>query len=315
MQISSAVIRESLGGAAVVFCVSLLVAPAEPALTSWPTHPGWLIVLLLAARYGSGGLCAGAIFGTAAVALASLCAGAGLAPLAARASALGDLGAAVAGVLVAWVADAQQRRNAALGSQMAVLDGRARGAEDCVAQLTEAALALRVRADRTETSLAFLHDIAVRMASAAPRDRAEAALDLALARTGARAGLVQITDGGRLRTLASRGMWSLDALTPPSVHRDLTACAALEHRRAIQARDVADVRVGDSDLAAPILSPGGDPMGVIALRGVPFTALEAVSLSDLHIVACWLARGLSAGAIETPESGAPAPEHRLADAG
>ncbi|HEX7838991.1 MAG TPA: hypothetical protein VF469_16045, partial [Kofleriaceae bacterium] len=118
-----------------------------------------------------------------------------------------------------------------------------------------------------------------------------------------------------LRTLASRGMWSLDALAPPSVHRDRTACAALAHRRTVQARDVADVRIGDSDLAAPILTRDGGAMGVIALRGVPFTALGAASLSDLNIVACWLARGLSAGTIEPPESGAPAPEHRLADAG
>ena len=99
------------------------------------------------------------------------------------------------------------------------------------------------------------------------------------------------------------------------MHRDRTACAALEHRRAVQARDVAGVRIGDSDLAAPILSRDGDAIGVIALRGVPCTALETASLSDLNIVACWLARGVSAGTTETPDSGAPAPKHRLADAG
>lgn len=312
MQISRRVVYESLGGGAIVFCLSLLIAPEEPALTSWATHPGWLLVLLLAARYGSGGLFAGAICAAAGVALASLCAGTGLGPLAARTSALGDLGAVVASAMVAWVADSQQRRGAALASQMTALEERARAAEDCVAQLTETALALRERADRTETSLAFLYDVAVRMASSAPRDTAEAALELALARTGARAGLVEITDGSRQRTLAARG--SLDALAPP-VQRDRTACAAQEHRRAVQARDVAGVRICDSDLAAPILSRDGRALGVIALRGVPFAALGAASLSDLNIVACWLARGLAAATMDCPDSGAPAPELRLADAG
>lgn len=312
MQISRRVVYESLGGGAIVFCLSLLIAPEEPALTSWAMHPGWLLVLLLAARYGSGGLFAGAICAAAGVALASLCAGTGLGPLAARTSALGDLGAVIASAMVAWVADAQRRRGAALASQMTALEERARGAEDSVAQLTETALALRVRADRTETSLAFLYDVAVRMASSGPRDTAEAALELALARTGARAGLVEIADGSQLRTLATRG--SLDALAPPVQH-DRTACAAQEHRRAVQARDVAGVRICDSDLAAPILSRDGRALGVIALRGVPFAALGAASLSDLNIVACWLARGLTTATMDFLDSGTPAPELGLADAG
>src|SRR5436190_3570099 len=147
MQISRRVVYESLGAGAIVFCLSLLIAPEEPALTSWATHPGWLLVLLLAARYGSGGLFTGAICAAAGVALASLCAGTGLGPLAARTSALGDLGAVVASAMVAWVADSRQRRGAALASQMTALEERARGAEDSIAQLTETALALRVRTD------------------------------------------------------------------------------------------------------------------------------------------------------------------------
>jgi hypothetical protein len=316
-QTSSHILREALVGAAVVLCLSLLLAPAGPALTSWAAHPGWLVVLILAARYGNRGLCAGTVFATLAVALASLCAGPGLAPLAARASSMGDLGAALAGVMVAWVADSQQKRTRALVVQMAVLDEHARGAEESIVQLTEAALALRSRADRTENSLAFLHDIAVRMESTRSCDNAEAALELVLARTGARAGLVQIVDAGRLRTLASRGTWSLETLTPPTVPRDRTACAALAYRRPVQAREVAGVQTGDSDMAAPILSRDGQVMGMIALWGVPFAALRAASLSDLNIVACWLARSLSTATSEVIDidAGAAAPEQRLADAG
>lgn len=299
MQTSRRIIREALVGAAVVFCLSLLFAPMAPAFPSWAAHPGWLVVLILAARYGNRGLCAGMIFATVAVALASLCAGAGLAPLAVRASSMGDLGAAIAGVMVAWVVNSQHRRNGALVSQMAALDERARGAEESVVQLTEAALALRSRANRTESSLGFLHDIAVRMESTTPGDSAEAALELALARTGARAGLVQIADDGRLRTLAAKGTWSLDTLIPPPVHGDRTACAALQCRRPVQAREVAGVQADDSDMAAPILARDGHVMGMIALRGVPFAALRTASLSDLNILACWLARALSTGSTET----------------
>lgn len=315
MQTFRRIIRESLVGAAVVFCLSLLFAPAGPAFTSWAAHPGWLVVLILAARHGTRGLCAGTIFAVIAVVLASLCAGSGLEPLAARAASLDDLGAAIAGMMVAWVADSQHRRNGALVSQMAALDERARGAEESVVQLTEAALALRSRADRTENSLAFLHDIAVRMESTAPWDNAEAALELALARTGARAGLVQIADAGRIRTLASRGTSSLDALMPPPAHRDRTARAARTYRRPVQAREVADVRAGDSDMAAPIVSRDGHVMGMIALRGVPFAALRTASLSDLNIVARWLSRALSTGNTETIDAGPAAPAERLGHVG
>jgi len=314
MQTSRRIIRDSLVGSAVVFCLSLLLAPAAPALTSWAVHPGWLVVLILAARYGIRGLCTGAVCSAAAVTLASLCAGSGLAALAARASSREDLGAAVAGMMVAWVADSQHRRNGALVSQMAALDRRARDAEDSIGQLTEAALALRSRLDRTEHSLAFLHGIAVRLETATPCDKAEAALELALVRTGARAGLVQITDAARSRTLACRGTWSLDEIAPPA-HRDHTARAALETRRAVQARELADAQVGDSDMVAPILSPDGRAIGFVALRGVPFAALSTASLSDLDIVACWLARALLAGNSEIIDAGAAAPVQRLADAG
>jgi hypothetical protein len=217
--------------------------------------------------------------------------------------------------MVAWVAESQQRRNGALVSQIAALDERARGAEGSVVHLMEAALMLRSRADRTENSLAFLHNIAVRMAGSTPRDSAEAALELALMRTGARAGVVQTGDPGRLRTLASRGIWSLDTLTPPPVHRDRTACAALACRRPVQARQVADVRIGDSDMAAPVLSRDGRLLAVIALRGVPSSALTTASLSELHVVACWLARSLSLSAGENLDAGAADPGQRLADAG
>src|SRR5678816_245705 len=72
------VIREALAGAAILLCVSLLLGPSSPALASWAAHPGWLIVLMLAARYGNLGFLAGTIAVALAAALAPLCAGEGL---------------------------------------------------------------------------------------------------------------------------------------------------------------------------------------------------------------------------------------------
>jgi hypothetical protein len=305
------VIREALAGAAILLCVSLLLGPSSPALASWAAHPGWLIVLMLAARYGNLGFLAGTIAVALAAALAPLCAGEGLESLAQRASSTGDIGAAIASVLVGWVASSRQKRTRAMVSQLAAATGRARDSEEAVMRVTEAAIALRSRADRTESSLAFLSDIADRMQNASPCGGAEAALQLALARTGARAGLVQVADNGRLRTLASWGAWSLDSLEPPTVHRDRTASAAVEQGRALRAVDVAEVRVDDSDLAAPLISRDGRVIGMMALRGVPYAAMRTASLSDLNTVARWLSRVLP----NEIDAGPVARNQRRADAG
>lgn len=309
MQISRHILRESLLWSAVAFGLSLIMAPV---IADQAAHPGWLVVLALAARYGTPGLCAATVFAAAATALAALCTGPGLAALAEPAGS--DLGAAIAGVMVAWIADSQLWRTGVMASQVAALAERARDAEESVARLTEAALVLRAQVDRTEHSLAFLHDIAVRM-EGTPRDSAEAALDLALARTGARAGVVQIASDDRCRTLASRGAWNLDELMPPPGQRDRTACAALKRRRAVHAGEVAGVRASDSDIAAPILSRDGHALGIIALRGVPLSTLCAASLSDLNIVVSWLAHALSTRTTEAIDAAAGDPVDRLADAG
>jgi hypothetical protein len=54
-------------------------------------------------------------------------------------------------------------------------------------------------------------------------------LELALARTGARAGVVQLVDErGRLRTIASLGAWTLLRARPPEVLLDPTIQAAFD---------------------------------------------------------------------------------------
>jgi hypothetical protein len=288
----SPILREALAGAGIVLCLSLLLDPGSPALASWAVHPGWLIVLILAARYGTLGFLAGTSGAALGAALAALCARAALQPLAERVSSQPDLAAAVAGVLVGWVGSSHHKRARALAADLTMTTTRAHDGEEAVVRLTEAAIALRARADRTESSLAFLSDIAERIETASPRRGAEAALELAVARTGARAGIVQIAHDGRLRMLAAHGAWSLDSLEPPAVHRDRTAYAALQHGHPVLASEVAGVRADDSDLAAPIVRSDGRVVGMIALRGVPFVAVKAASLSDLNVVARWLSRVL-----------------------
>lgn len=287
------ILREALAGASILLCLSLLLGPTSRVLSSGTAHPGWLVVLILAARYGNGGLLAGTVAAAAAAVLAPLCAGAGLEPLTARASSIADLGAAVAAVLVGWVASSHHKRTQGLAVELAAAATRARDGEEAVTRLTEAAIALRSRADRTESSLAFLSDIAERIDLAGPRGAAEAALQLVIARTGAHAGLVQIADDGRLRTLASHGAWSFDSVEPPAVHRDLTAQAAMEQARPVRASDVAGARTEDSDLAAPLVGGDGHVVGMIALRGVPFPGMKTTSLSDLGVMARWLSRALT----------------------
>lgn len=286
------VVYEAAAGAALVLCISLLVDPTAPERTSWPAHPGWLVVLLLAARYGNRGVLAGTVAAGLAAGLASVCTGSELGAFPGATSSH-DLSAALAAILVGWVSNAHHRRTRGLTLQLAEATTHAREREEAVTRLTEAAIALRARVDRTERSLAFLSDIAERIDLGGPREGAEAALQLAIARTGARAGLVQIVENGRLRTLASHGAWSLDSLEPPALHRDRTAYAAVDHARPVRASDVAEVRPDDSDLAAPIFGGDGLVAGMIALRGVPYAAMKTASLSDLNVVARWLSRALA----------------------
>lgn len=304
---SRRILYEAVAGGALVLSISLLIE-AAPAERWWPAHPGWLVVLLLAARYGNRGLLAGVASAGLAAGLALVVTGAELGSLTARMSS-GDLGAALAAILVSWVASAHHERSRGLAVQLARSTARTHDSEQAVTRLTEAAIALRGRVERTEGSLSFLSDIARRIDLGEPSDGAEAALQLAIAPTGARAGLVQIVENGRLRTLASHGAWSLDSLEPPALHRDRTAYAAVERAQPVRAYEVDDVRPDDSDLAAPIIRSDGVITGMIALRGVPFAAMKAASLSDLDVVARWLSRtldGASAGGAASSQRNADA---------
>jgi hypothetical protein len=162
-----------------------------------------------------------------------------------------------------------------------------------VAELREAAVALRARADRLETSLTFLRDVATRLEGDDATAAAQGGLELAMGRIGARAGVVQISCREGLKTIASSGAWSPD-IAAPDLFSDRTATAVLRNRRAVRAIDINDVGPNDSDLVAPIFDSRGAIVGLMALRGVPQGGASVAALHDLSLVAGWCAKSLIA---------------------
>jgi len=285
--------RELLAGAVAGACIGLLGDPSNPALSTLPIHPIWAIALILAARYGARGLIAIPALTSSLVIAEWLAGGSGAAALA-RAEYAGDLAIWFVAVAVALVGASHERRKELLTLRLDAAELRARAAEAAVDKLSDAALALRDRCDRSQTSLVFLADVAARINEPDPSGAGQAALELAMARTGAGAGFVQLIEaGGRLRMLTSRGTWSADSFRPPALFRDLTAAAAIERGVAVAAHEVDDVRAEDSDLVAPLIGPDGRVIGVLALRRVPYRALAGAIREDLVAVARWAAGPLA----------------------
>jgi hypothetical protein len=293
-------VRDTLVASAVAGVIALVISPADPSLASLPVHPAWIVAIILAARYGSLGL-----YGIPAVITgvqaAVFMTGSGELSMVERLQRPGDLIALMAVGLVGVIGALHETRVASLAAKLRSAEKRANHAEVAVEDLADASIALRDRCDRSNTSLAFLSDIAVRMDSPDPAGAGDAALTLAMARTGARGGFVQLLDGNRLKTLCSRGMWSAERLAPPAVFRDAVAHAALDRNRPVAAHEIASASMDDSDLAAPLLDASGKVVGVLALRGIAYPALSPAAREDLAAVARWAAR-----AFARPLHGAPA---------
>ena len=296
-------------------CLALITSPTDPSMTTMPIHPMWAIALVLAARHGARGLLAIPALVVGLVG-AQLLSGGDVAAAIARTQQPGDLAVWCVAVVVALVGASHERRKAVLSERLAAAEERAVAAEAAVAQLGDAALALRDRVDRSESSLVFLADVAARMDDPDPNGAGQAALELAMARTGAGAAFVQLLDGaGRLRTLSARGRWSAETFWPPALFRDRTAALALKKGVAVAAHEVPEVRSEDSDLVAPLIAPNGKKIGVIALRRVPYQRLAGATREDLIAVARWAAGALARhpAAINTstgPEPATAAPPRR-----
>jgi hypothetical protein len=291
------VAREAVVVAVLVAGLTALVAPRDLGAGLAP-HPAWAAVILLSARYGSRGFgfALAALCGT--LALIAIAMGLAVGPLLAVASnSLPDLAALAVSVLVAWISSAHERRIADLSARGAELAQKGTGDDTIVAELRDAAMALRARADRLDHSLTFIRDVAARLEGGDPLMGSQAALELAIARTGARAGVVQLVgDRGRLRTVASLGAWTLLRARPPDVLLDRTIKAALESAAPVRAidlpdlADLADAARDQSDVATPIVDEAGEVLGVLALRGVPADSLCHTLVHDIGLIARWCAK-------------------------
>jgi uncharacterized coiled-coil protein SlyX len=193
--------------------------------------------------------------------------------------------------MVGWIGSTHERSQADTQARLAALEQRCAADQAALAELRRAALVLRARADRLDTSLTFLREVAARLFGRDPDAAAQAALDLATARLGARAAVVQVVGEAGLAPLASVGVWTPDGRAA-GVADDRTAAAAARTRRPVRAVDLPEAGPNDSDLAAPILGPGGRLVGVLAVRGVPQGGASAAALRDLAVIAAWSAAAL-----------------------
>ena len=238
-------------------------------------HPGWIAVLVLAARYGSGGLFTGLIAVAGATVIGSALAGTGLVTSWSRLESTPNLIAFGACLTVSWVASWHLRREADLSERLRAVSGRAADSQAAIEALRGGVATLRSRVDRTSTSLSFLRDAAVRLEGTDPVAAAEGAAELALARTGACAVAVEVGMNGFRRVLAVR-----DARGPMML---------------------APLVVSGADLIVPILK-GSGRIGVIALWGIHRSGLDDATANDLAVIASWCAPALAIVAWRSEEA-------------
>src|SRR5262249_19682241 len=146
-------------GLGVVATLAIAAACGVPylGLGAVDPHPVWLVVLVIAARYGTRGLVVvlPLAWGALAVAGGPGGPGRGLDTLAMPI----ERGALAGTVLVAWIASANERRERALAAKVAELERHVSADRVTIGDLRRAALALRARTDRLDLSLTFLRNI------------------------------------------------------------------------------------------------------------------------------------------------------------
>jgi len=270
----------------------MIASPHDIWLTNIGFHPAWIIVLVLAAHYGSRGMFLALGLSVAALSGAAFLLGNSFAGLQTRTSNPSDLFALAASLLVAWLAMMSERRTARLSRHLADAERDQMAASEALAAFHEHVAPLRQRYERIDLSVAMWRDLASRLESGDPALAARAALDLSAIRSGAMGGVVYYWQGSTLGLLSRCGRESSQP-GASDISFDRTARAAVHLRHAVLATEVEAASEADSDVAAPILDEvTGSVLGVIALRGVSPTRLRTADVRDLTIVAQWLAPAL-----------------------
>jgi hypothetical protein len=296
------VAREAVLLAAVVMALTAALAPRDLG-TGFAPHVGWVVVILLAARHGGRGFGFGLFAGFGALALTALGMGVPVAPLLkAVGNSRPDLIALVVSMLVATVASTRERRVVQLVTHAAELGKKSKADDDTIGALRDAAVSLRARADRLDHCVTFLREVAARLEGSEPLAAAQAALDLALARTAAEAGAVVVLDGGRPKTFALLGNWVSDVVV------DGTIAAAFGSGAPARACDLPGAGPEYCDVATPIVDEAGRVFGVLALRGVPADSLRHTLVHDLGLIAQWCAKAMRHHVVEVTVAPAGADE-------
>jgi hypothetical protein len=295
------ILFEALAASAMALAVALILSPSDAGLRRPGPHLVWIAILLLAARYGTKGLILSLPFSVVGVvALAKILGEMGA--LGKRLDGGADLVALVAAVLVGWVASTQESRRDELVRTLDAVKNRSLADRQTAREMQDALVALRSRADRMNLSLTFMRHVAQRLEGGDPEEAAGAALMLAMACLEADAGLVKLigsspsgapaTPAGGPRLLSCSGPWNSDGATP-TLDGDHVIAAALSGRCPARAVDVDAARVGDADMAAPLLDRHGEPFGVMAVRGIPYGSASKIALHDLAVAGGWLANVLT----------------------
>ena len=264
------------------------MSPGDAGLRVPGPHFMWMAILILAARYGAKGLLFSLPVAWGTLVVVARFTGE-VSALTARFEGAADLVGLITAVLVGWVAGEHGRRRAELGAKLEAARARAGSDQSAVRELQDALLGLRARADRLEFSLTFLRYAAERLEGMDPLAAAQAALEISMARLGARAGVVQLFDRHAPSTIAWVGPWAAGNGAAPDLSGDKTVATALRTRRGSRAIDLPDASPTDADLATSLLDGQGHPFGILAVRGVPFAGASMSTLKDLAVVGAWLA--------------------------
>jgi len=280
------VVVEAAGAAALVVGLSVWLSPQDLWLSDFGLHPMWLPIIVLSARYAARGLFPALVLTVGGLLVTSLALGGTMSEFAVRAGGTSDLLALAIAILVAWIAMAHESRISRCQRRLEEASEAQRHAEESVHALHASLGYLRNRHDRLDVSLSLWRSLSRRLERGNPHEATRAVLELCEIRAGARAGLVQLRDGARLSTLATRGNW------PMNGGEDATIAGAISTRHVTPAAPGA--RESDSDVAIPVIDDDSSAVvGVIALRGVSPRAMRAADLRDLGVLAQWIAPAIT----------------------
>lgn len=299
--------REAVAVGAIVMSIALILDPSAPGRGSITPHLFWIAVLVLATQYGIRGMIASLSASIIALSIAALAVGEGLGWIGSLSSG-GELVAFSGAITVAWIAEGHGRRKAQLAAASRSSAARADEAQASFDKLCTVADGLVQRLDRAEISISYLRSLAEGLQSEDPYVVADAAIELAVARVGGRAGAVLLYDGARLRLYAHRGVWSSASAVPPNVFQDKCADRAFQQRRPVTSLELDAIHELDADLAAPIPGRDGKPCGVLVIRGLD-TNLELAGaeqhdglLAEVSAVARWGSRTLAEVVLPRPSA-------------